>query len=91
MKQAAFVLLVCAVAFSSQAAVELSTASDRVESPLRVNMRRVGTLAPRSVKDIRSSNWTIGCETLDRDYANFDEYKRFLPPLGIKKIRLQAG
>ena len=89
--KAVIVLAAGAVALGTQAAVELSTASDRVESPLCVNMRRVGTLAPRSVRDIRSSNWTIGCETLDRDYANFDEYKRFLPPLGIKKIRLQAG
>ena len=81
----------CAVAISATADVELSTAADRVETPLRVNMERVGTLAPRSVKDIRSSNWTLGCEVLDRDFANFDEYKRFLAPLGIKKIRLQAG
>ena len=81
----------CAVAISATADVELSTSADRVETPLSVNMKRVGTLAPRSVKDIRSSNWTLGCETLDRDFANFDEYKKFLPPLGIKKIRLQAG
>ena len=81
----------CAAAISATAGVELSTAPDRVESPLRVNMKRVGTLAPRGVKDIRSSNWTLGCEVLDRDFAKFDEYKRFLAPLGIKKIRLQAG
>ena len=81
----------CALAISASADVELSTGADRVETPLRVNMERVGTLAPRSVKDIRSSNWTLGCEVLDRDFANFDEYKRFLAPLGIKKIRLQAG
>ena len=80
-----------AAAISAQGEVELSTAADRVESPLRVDMKCVGTLAPRSVKDIRSSNWTLGCETLDRDFANFDEYKRFLAPLGIKTIRLQAG
>ena len=76
---------------ATQSGVELSTAPDRVESPLRVNMKRVGTLAPRGVRDIRSSNWTLGCEVLDRDFAKFDEYKRFLAPLGIKKIRLQAG
>ena len=80
-----------ALAFPAAAEVELSTDADRVETPLCVNMKRVGTLAPRSVKDIRGSNWTLGCETLDRDFANFDEYKRFLAPLGIKKIRLQAG
>ena len=81
----------CAAAISATAGVELSTSENRVESPLRVSMKRVGTLAPRGVKDIRSSNWTLGCEVLDRDFAKFDEYKRFLAPLGIKKIRLQAG
>ncbi len=82
---------VCASVISASGEVELSTAPDRVESPLRVGLKRVGTLAPRGVKDIISSNWTLGCEVLDRDFANFDEYKRFLAPLGIKKIRLQAG
>ncbi len=32
-----------------------------------------------------------GCECLDRDFASFEEYREFLPPLGIRKIRLQAG
>ena len=94
MKLAAPILAIgafsCAV-LPAQGEVALSAAADRVESPLRVDMKCVGTLAPRSVKDIRSSNWTLGCETLDRDFANFDEYKRFLAPLGIKTIRLQAG
>jgi acetyl esterase/lipase len=40
----------CAVAISATADVELSTSADRVETPLSVNMKRVGTLAPRSVK-----------------------------------------
>ena len=82
---------VCASIISASGEVELSTDPDRVETPLRVNMKRVGTLAPRGVEDVRSSNWTLGCEVLDRDFAKFDEYKRFLAPLGIKKIRLQAG
>ena len=91
MMKATMVMAAFAAAISAQGEVELSAAADRVESPLRVDMKCVGTLAPRSVKDIRSSNWTLGCETLDRDFANFDEYKRFLAPLGIKTIRLQAG
>ena len=87
-------LIVSALALAAQAGVynvKPDTSDDRVESPLRVNMKRVGTLAPRGVRDIRSSNWTLGCEVLDRDFAKFDEYKLFLAPLGIKKIRLQAG
>ena len=91
MKTKLIFAVVCASVISASGVVELSTAPDRVESPLRVGLKWVGTLAPRSVKDIRSSNWTLGCEVLDRDFAKFDEYKRFLAPLGIKKIRLQAG
>ena len=37
------------------------------------------------------SNWTIGCETLDRGLCVFAEYKDYLPKLGIKRIRLQGG
>ena len=33
----------------------------------------------------------LGCETLDRDYADYDAYKEYLEPLGIRYIRLQAG
>ena len=88
---ASFMAAAFVAAISAYGEVAISTATDRVESPLRVNMKCVGSLAPRGVKDIRGSNWTLGCETLDRDFANFDEYKRFLAPLGIKKIRLQAG
>lgn len=34
---------------------------------------------------------TIGCEVLDRDYADYEQYKKYLAPLGMRKIRLQAG
>lgn len=53
--------------------------------------RFLGKIQPRSTAEIRSSNWTLGCETLDRDYADYEEYKEYLVPLGIKTIRLQAG
>lgn len=33
----------------------------------------------------------LGCETLDRDYADYDAYKEYLEPLGMRYIRLQAG
>ncbi|MBQ7188945.1 MAG: beta-galactosidase [Kiritimatiellae bacterium] len=71
--------------------VKLDTSDNRVESPLSVNMERIGTIRPRSVKEIHGSNWTLGCEVLDRDFANFEEYKEHIAPLGIKTIRLQGG
>ena len=67
------------------------TAPDRVRTPLNVEMKQIGTITPRSTKDIESSRLTVGCETIDRDHVVWDHYKDYLPPLGVKKIRLQAG
>lgn len=69
----------------------LDASPDRVRTPLRVDMERVGTIMPRSVSEIRSSNWTLGCETIERGYADFWQYADYLAPLGIKTIRIQAG
>lgn len=71
--------------------VVLRMDADRVESPLAVPYRRVGTLRPRAASEIRNSNWTLGCECLDRDFVDFEQYKHFIAPLGIKTVRLQAG
>ncbi|MDX9868816.1 MAG: beta-galactosidase [Kiritimatiellia bacterium] len=54
-------------------------------------LERIGTIRPRAADQIPGSNWTLGCETLDRDFAVWDEYKEYLVPLGIKTIRLQSG
>lgn len=56
-----------------------------------IDLPVLGTLKPRSAKEIAASSWSIGGETLDRDYAVYDHYKRYLGPLGAKAIRLQAG
>lgn len=71
--------------------VPLNTAPDRVATPLQIAWPYIGTLVPRSASAIARSNWTLGCETLCRDFANYEEYKDYLVPLGIKKIRLQGG
>lgn len=49
----------------------------------------IGSLAPGRIG--RDSNWLLGCETLDRDYADYDQYKEYLCPLGITYLRLQGG
>ena len=69
----------------------VTTSPDRVKTPLIIALPRIGTLRPRSVSEVGPSNWTLGCETLDRDFADFEKYKAFLAPLGIQTIRLQAG
>jgi hypothetical protein len=63
-----------------------------VQTTLAPGLKRIGTLMPRSIHEIGGEqNWSLGCETLDRDFANYDSYKDYLVPLGIKKIRLQGG
>ena len=64
---------------------------DRVESPLSVNLPRIGTLTPRTHPLPDDDRWSISSTCLDRDFADFDEYKELLPQLGIRDVRFQAG
>lgn len=63
----------------------------RVQTGLKVEWPKIGTLKPKSVKELETPMWSLGCETLDRDLADWDAYKTYLEPLGIKHIRLQGG
>ena len=58
---------------------------------IQILFPEIGRIRPRSVREIAGSKFTLGCETLDRGYADYEEYKEYIPPLGIKTIRLQAG
>ncbi len=51
----------------------------------------LGKVAPRHARDIVSSSWSIGGETIDRDFTVYEHYKKYLGPLGAKGLRLQAG
>jgi len=55
------------------------------------SFKQIGKVTPRSAKEIESSDWSIGCETLDRDLADYSKYKSYLGPLGAKSARLQGG
>jgi polysaccharide biosynthesis protein PslG len=54
-------------------------------------LKQIGLLAVRHSRDIKSSVWSVGCETLDRDYAKFSVYKDYVGELGVKHGRLQSG
>lgn len=69
----------------------IDTSETRVQTTLAPGLKRIGTITPRSVGEIAGQNWSLGCETLDRGFANYDSYKEYLVPLGIRKIRLQGG
>ena len=52
---------------------------------------RLGQVAPRHASEIGASNWSVGAETMDRDYTVYENWKEYLGPLGIKKARVQSG
>ena len=56
-----------------------------------IDLPMLGQVSPRHAKDIASSSWSIGGETMDRDFTVYDHYKKYLGPLGAKGLRLQAG
>lgn len=56
-----------------------------------IDWERIGSIKPRHAREIQSSNWSIGAETMDRDYTLYKNWKDYLGPLGIKKARIQGG
>lgn len=69
----------------------IDTSDTRVQTTLDPGLERIGTLRPRGVREIETSRWTLGCETIDREYSDYDAFKEYLPALGIRRIRLQGG
>jgi hypothetical protein len=51
----------------------------------------LGTIRPRHARQIEASNWSVGAETMDRDYTVYANWKDYLGPLGVKKARIQSG
>jgi len=55
------------------------------------DLKQIGWLETKHSKDIVASPWSVGCETLDRNYGDFSKYKEYVGKLGIKHARLQSG
>ncbi|MFD2934736.1 GH39 family glycosyl hydrolase [Spirosoma flavum] len=72
-------------------AQQIDTSKDRIKTNFSISLTRLGTVKPRSTSEIESSNWLIGCETMDRNFTDYDQFKEYLTPLGIKRLRMQAG
>ena len=50
-----------------------------------------GVLETRPASDIKGSKWSIGCETMDRDYADWNAFKGYVGIIGAKHGRLFSG
>ena len=49
---------------------------------IRIDLPEIGRIRARNVSETRCRHWTLGCETLDRDYADYDAYKDYLTQNG---------
>ena len=87
MKRILLVIAVCLAMGSAEAAFaqKIDTSNDRVKTDFSISLPRLGTVKTRSANEIDPSNWLIGCETMDRDFTDYDQYKEYLVPLGIKR------
>lgn len=56
-----------------------------------VEFPEIGTIQPRHANDIKASPWSVGAETMDRDYIIYNKWRDYLGPLGVKKARIQSG
>lgn len=80
-----FILRACLCAWFIVIALAGAEPEDGIPFPF------VGKIKPRHAKEITGSNWSVGAETMDRDYTIYDNWKSYLGPLGVKKARIQGG
>lgn len=76
-----------ALAFS----LAITLSAQQITPTTGIDYPVIGEVKPRHAKDIVSSSWSIGAETIDRDFTVYEHFKKYLGPLGAKGLRLQAG
>ncbi|MFT4202502.1 MAG: beta-galactosidase [Chitinophagaceae bacterium] len=54
-------------------------------------LNAIGLVKVSDTKTLGSSRWSIGCETLDRNYADLQQYKSYVGELGAVSTRIQSG
>jgi hypothetical protein len=90
MKQIALILLIC-TSINMISLGQYKNVSWDLFQYSGLGLKQIGWLATKHSGEIQSSPWSVGCETLDRDYAKFSIYKDFVGELGVKHARLQSG
>ncbi|MBQ9548094.1 MAG: beta-galactosidase [Bacteroidales bacterium] len=51
----------------------------------------VGEIIPRPSNLNEPSLWSVGAETMDRDYADFSKFRQYMKDTGVGYARLQSG
>lgn len=54
-------------------------------------LEMIGRIETRTSRELDNPRWSVGCECLDRDYADFSAYKSYVGELGVGAARIQSG
>lgn len=82
-------------ALQKTSAEQARIAAARIRTGLNIpdtpELERIGHVRHLDARSIGSSRLGIGAETLDRGFADYEKYKAYLGPLGVKRVRFQSG
>lgn len=72
-------IIACLLLITAQIASAqfIDVSPDQVKTPLQLNLKRIGSVKSRTTKEIEASRITVGCKTLNRDFAAWDNYKSY--------------
>ena len=84
----ATLLLACSLAGAQELRTSVTWENLRSHpAPLPV----IGELVPVHSDLSRPSLWSVGAETMDRDYAEFSKFRKYIGETGVGYARLQSG
>jgi hypothetical protein len=61
------------------------------DQPPGKDFQLLGTIRTRPAREIAGSSWSVGAETMDRDFTVYANWRQYLGPLGAKAARVQSG
>lgn len=90
MKESFFISLLCLFATATVTAQHWSLTWKRMHAA-GPRSEQIGVVAVADDKKVSDPRWSVGCETLDREYAEFAAYKPYVGELGVGAARIQSG
>ncbi len=83
-----FFMLIGAVSFATAKHYSLTWKKMNMVAP---QLEQIGVVKTLTSKDLANPYWSVGCETIDREYAVFKNYKSYVGQLGVGMARIQSG
>ncbi len=90
MKKTFFSSLLCLFVASAASAQHWSLTWKNMQM-VSPRLEQIGSVSTATSAELSNPAWSVGCETLDRMYAEFSAYKPYVGELGVGAARLQSG